>query len=124
MYYSVNCKSQKHMLQSRVQLQKQGSKSNLENMENLIEALANPLLSIDVALSSWPDITLEVSDHFYVIFWFAILFLVVILFNVAVITTGVIVYGIIFLVKTRKASQAPPIQLNAENGGGGSLNRH
>ena len=67
-------------------------------MDNLL----NPLVSIEVALSSWPDITLQVSEHFYVIFWFAIIFLVIILFNLALITTGMIVYAGMTLFNIRR----------------------
>ena len=54
----------------------------------------NNLLSIDVALTKWPEITLEVSEHFYVISWIIIIFSLIILFNFAVITTGAIGYFI------------------------------
>lgn len=77
-------------------------------MDNLL----NPLVAIEVALSSWPDITLEVSEHFYVIFWFAIVFLVIILFNLALITTGMIVYAGMTLFANLKNRRNPsPVPL-------------
>ena len=77
-------------------------------MDNLL----NPLVAIEVALSSWPDITLEVSEHFYVIFWFAIVFLVIILFNLALITTGMIVYAGMTLFTNLKNRRNPsPVPL-------------
>ena len=41
----------------------------------------NNLLSIDVALTKWPEITLEVSEHFYVISWIIIIFSLIILYS-------------------------------------------
>ena len=76
------------------------------------------MITLDVQLSSWPEITLQVSEHFYVIFWFAILFLVIILFNLAIITTGILVYGIVIWVKTLKSGNKKnpvPIQLGSES---------
>ena len=75
---------------------------------SMVETLLDPFLAIDVALSSWPEITLQVSEHFYVIFWFAILFLVIILFNLAVITTGALVYGIMIWAKSLKSGKTNP----------------
>lgn len=65
-------------------------------------SLMSSLLSIDVNLTSWPDITLEVSEHFYTILWVAIIFLVIILLNLVIITTGLIIYGAIFVIKSSK----------------------
>ena len=72
-----------------------------------MDSLLNPLIALEVSLSSWPDITLEVSEHFYVIFWFAIVFLVIILFNLALITTGMIVYAGMTLVANWKNRRNP-----------------
>ena len=59
------------------------------------------LISIDVVLTHWPDITLEVSDNFYVIFWIITLFFVIILFNLAIMTTGALGYVIYYFIKTK-----------------------
>ena len=69
------------------------------------------LLTIDVALTHWPNITLEISDHFYVIAWFVTIFFLIILFNLVIITSGIIGYGICFWIKKRKAEKNPPVEL-------------
>ena len=81
----------------------------------MTESLLDPLIGIDVSLSSWPDITLQVSEHFYVIFWFAILFLVIILFNLAIVSTGILVYGIMIGFKSFKSGKKTsiPVQLGS-----------
>ena len=74
------------------------------------------LISIDVVLTQWPDITLEVSDNFYVIFWIITLFFVIILFNLAILTTGALGYVIYYFIKTSKmARKNPPVELQEEN---------
>ena len=72
------------------------------------------LISIDVVLTHWPDITLEVSDNFYVIFWIITLFFVIILFNLAVMTTGVLGYAIHYMIKIKMAKKNPPVELQEE----------
>ena len=74
------------------------------------------LISIDVVLTQWPDITLEVSDNFYVIFWIITLFFVIILFNLAIMTTGALGYVIYYFIKTSKmVRKNPPVELQEEN---------
>ena len=73
------------------------------------------LISIDVVLTHWPDITLEVSDNFYVIFWIITLFFVIILFNLAVMTTGALGYAIYYLIKIKMAKKNPPVELQEED---------
>ena len=73
------------------------------------------LISIDVVLTQWPDITLEVSDNFYVIFWIITLFFVIILFNLAILTTGALGYVIYYFIKTSKmVRKNPPVELQEE----------
>jgi hypothetical protein len=82
---------------------------------------AEPLLSIGVALSSWPEITLEVSEHFYVIFWFVTIFSVVILFNLVILSSGSVAYGVYLAFKQWKIRQNEPqkllqdVELNINN---------
>ena len=71
---------------------------------------------VDVVLTHWPDITLEVSDNFYVIFWIITLFFVIILFNLAIMTTGALGYVIYYFIKTSKmARKNQPVELQEEN---------
>ena len=79
----------------------------IDTFSSIMDSLLNPLIALEVSLSSWPDITLEVSEHFYVIFWFAIVFLVIILFNLALITTGMIVYAGMTLVTNWRNQRNP-----------------
>ena len=59
---------------------------------------------------------MEVSDNFYVIFWIITLFFVIILFNLAIMTTGALGYAIYHFIKTTKmARKNPPVELQEEN---------
>ena len=60
------------------------------------------LLSIDVSLSSWPQIALDISQDFYIIAWICLIFTVIILFNLALISTGALFYGLFIVVKMVK----------------------
>ena len=95
-------------------------------MEAVLEQLLAPIIGIEVSLTSWPDITLEVSEHFYVIFWFAIIFLVIILFNLALITTGMVIYATMTMIKTlRSKNNLPvPLQEETERPGQSSISRN
>ena len=73
-----------------------------------------PLLSMEVALSSWPEITLEVSEHFYVIFWIVVLLSVILLLNLVIMTTGVIIVAALKMYKDFKEKKNLPKRLKEE----------
>ena len=81
---------------------------DLTNQAEIVKGL----ISIDVALSQWPNITLEVSEHFYVVSWILALLMLIILFNLALLTTGIIVYAIHYLKKMFSAQGNPSVPLH------------
>ena len=81
------------------------------DLTNQTEALKG-LISIDVALTQWPNITLEVSEHFYVVSWILALLMLIILFNLAVLTTGIIGYAIYYFKKMLTAQSNPSVPLH------------
>ena len=76
---------------------------------------AGSLIPLDVDTDA--GITLEVSpvsDDFYVMLWIVAVLFVIILFNLAVMTTGVLGYAIHFMIKIKMAKKNPPVELQEE----------